>query len=188
MTHKETKPKSRSTRREFADVFDSAAALPATVALLALAAKDAAAPSVKVKQGLLARIRAERNRAPQVKAAAVPAGWRFESARTAAGWLQTFPGVRFKELSVDAKRDVAMLLVELAPGASFPDHPHETGMEEGIVISGDVTSGGRLLLAGDYYRAEAGTEHTDVMSPSGCVALLSMRSVVWRQLQASFSP
>lgn len=187
MTRKKTKPVARAVRRESSDVFGAASTLPGTVALLALAAKDAAAPSAKVKQGLLARIRAASKGVPQRKAAEEPAGWRFESARTAEGWLQTFPGVRFKELSVDAKRDVAMLLIELAPGASFPDHPHEEGMEEGIVISGDVTSGGRLLLAGDYYRAEAGTEHTDVISPSGCVALLSMRSAVWRQLQASFS-
>ena len=186
MTRKKVKPALGSARQDSADIFGSTAALPVTVALLALAAKPQAVPSAKTKQGLLARIRAERKGAAPVKAATAPVGWRFESARTAEGWLQTFPGVRFKELSVDAKRDVAMLLIALAPGASFPDHPHDESPEEAVVISGDLTSGGRLLSAGDYYRAEVGTEHTDVTSPSGCVALLSLRPVVWRELQASF--
>ncbi len=187
MIQKKPKPLSRSAQKDSADVFGSAAWLPPAVAPLALAASPVAAPSAKIKQRLLARIRAGRKAAPQGKVAAAPEGWRFESARSIEGWLQSFPGVRFKQLSVDQARDVALVLVELAPGAQFPDHPHSESPEEFLVISGDFWSGGRLLSAGDYYYAEVGTDHTDVKSPSGCTALLSLRASVWQQFRASLA-
>jgi len=112
---------------------------------------------------------------------AVVAGWRFESASAAEGWRETFPGVRFKTLSVDDQRDVVMLLVEMKPGSRFPDHPHDVSADEGVVISGDVDMDGRLMRPGDYYYAGLGTMHTNITSPSGCTALLSMRASAWRQ-------
>ena len=187
MIQRKIKRVSQSDQKDSVDVFGSAAWLPPTVASLALAASPVSAPSAKIKQRLLARIRAERKAAPQVKVAAAPEGWRFESARSPAGWFEAVPGVRFKALSVDKARDVALVLVELAPGAQFPDHSHSESAEEFLVISGDLWSGGRLLSAGDYYCAEVGTEHSDVKSPSGCTALLSLRASVWQQFRASIA-
>lgn len=181
MTRRKTKPVSRPTRSSDLAVFGSAAVLPETVARLALAARVTAAPAAEIREKLLARIRTEQ------KSPAVPAGWRFESARSAEGWIEAVPGVRFKALSVDKARDVALVLVEMAPGARFPDHPHAESTEEFLVISGDIFSGGRRLLAGDYYHAEVGTDHTDVTSPSGCTALLSLRASVWQQFRASLA-
>ncbi len=149
-------------------------------AALAWAAPAAPAPSAKVKTQLLARIRATQTAAPTA-AAAVPAGWRFESARTEEGWRETFPGVRFKTLSIDEGRDVVMLLLAMAPGARFPDHLHDDGGDEGVVISGDVVMDGRAMGAGDYYFAAEGTHHVNITSPSGCTALLSMRASAWRK-------
>lgn len=151
--------------------------LAAHAALLAHAAPVAAAPSPRVKENLLARIRAQR-----ATEATPPIGWRFDSVATAEGWRSgAVPGVRFKTLSVDAARDVVMLLIEIAPGARFPDHLHDAGGDEGIVLSGDVITGGRLMRAGDYYHAAEGTAHVDTVSPSGCTALVSLTARAWEK-------
>lgn len=180
MIRKKTKSTPRATRRAQPAV-SSGAAEPwaGDGALLALAAPAVPAPAAKVKTQLLARIRAAKS--------AVPAGWRFESARAAAGWRETFPGVRFKTLSVDEARDVVMLLVEMAPGARFPDHPHDDGGDEGVVISGDVTMDGRELRAGDYYFADTGTNHVNITSRGGCTALLSLRASIWRKWRGAMT-
>lgn len=153
-------------------------ALSEAEATLALGAPPTAAPSPRVKEQLLARIRAGR----ATEAKVTPPGWRFDSARDAEGWREgAFPGLRFKTLSVDENRDVVMLLVEMAAGARFPDHLHDAGGDEGIVISGDVITGGRLMQAGDYYFAAEGTAHTDTVSPSGCTALVSLTARAWKK-------
>ncbi len=155
----------------------------ADAGVLAWAAPDAGAPSATVKERVLARIRAGTARS-------VPAaGWRFESADAAApGWrTSAAPGVRFKTLSVDERRDVVMLLVEIAPGAKFPDHVHAAGGDEGIVLSGDVINGGRLMRAGDYYHAAEGTTHADTVSPSGCTALVSLTHRAWSRWKRAFA-
>ncbi len=157
------------------------AALSDHHARIAWAAPAAPVPSPAVKARLMARIRAAQTPAHGTPEAAPPAeGWRFESAHDAAGWFPLpVPGVRMKQLSVDPARDVMQMLVEIAPGARFPDHDHIVG-DEGIVISGDVFSGGRLLRAGDYYHAGAGTKHRDIVSPSGCVAMVSFTVKAWK--------
>lgn len=97
-----------------------------TTARLAFAA-PAAKPSPKVKAQLIARVRAAINSSAT--------GWRFESASAQEGWRQsTFPGVQFKTLSVDEARDRVTVPVEMAAGAPFPDHIHDSP-EEGIVIN-----------------------------------------------------
>ena len=93
-----------------------------------------------------------------------------------------------KTLSIDEARDVAILLMEIAPGARFPDHLHDEGGDEGLVLSGDVTSGGRLLRAGDYYHAAAGTAHQEIVSPSGCVALVSLTAKAWAKWRVALAP
>jgi anti-sigma factor ChrR (cupin superfamily) len=152
--------------------------LSETEATLAFAAPAAAAPSPVVKDRLLARIRAEK----AVHANSVEPGWRFESAGAAEGWRAgAIPGVRFKTLSVDEQRDTVILLMEMAPGARFPDHIHDDGPDEGIVISGDVITGGRLMKAGDYYYAAEGTKQIDTVSPSGCTALVTLTARAWKK-------
>ena len=145
--------------------------------LLALAAPAVRAPSPAVKTALLARVRAAK--------AAVPAGWRFANLAAAdSGWVNLpLPGVRLRELTVDATRDTALLFVEMAPGSVFPDHDH-TVTERGLVLSGDLSMDGRLLGAGDFYEAAAGTRHERVASPSGCTGLLWVGAEAWRRWRA----
>ncbi len=182
---KKTKPSSRQARRTATELLGASEATPLSEmeALLALGV-PADTPSERVKAALMARVRAAKAATKTVGTTAtvppVPAGWRFDSTRAEEGWRQTFPGVRFKTLSVDDQRDVVMLLVEMAPGARFPDHPHDTSADEGVVISGDVVMDGRLMLPGDYYYAAQGTNHINITSPSGCTALLTLRASAWR--------
>lgn len=179
MTRRKTKPAAGAVRSTEDGVFGARSVLPEGLALLALAAPLAPSAPVRVKARLLARIRPKRQKAP------VPAGGRFESVRASEGWRETLPGVRCKTLSVDDKRAVVMLLVEMAPSARFPDHPHDRSADEGVVISGEVNRAGCLMWPGDGYHAEIGTEQINVTSPSGCTALLSLRATAWRQSQVS---
>lgn len=178
MSAKTQKTKSKAANTT---ALEPGAALLDHAAMLAFSAPATAAPSAAVKARLMARIRAAQTPAhgtPEVAPAVV--GWRFDSVRDEAGWFALpVPGVRMKQLSVDPARDLMQMLVEIAPGARFPDHDHIAG-DEGIVLSGDVFSGGRLLRAGDYYHAGAGTKHADIVSPSGCVALVSFTVKAWK--------
>lgn len=168
----------KSPRRPALESLAPEAPLTASTVKLALAAPAAAAPSPRVKEALLARIRGARAAGD---GAPPQAGWRFESAHAAAGWRATrLPGVRLKTLSVDERRDVVQVLIEMAPGATFPDHLHAEGAEEGLVLSGDIVTGGRLMRAGDYYFAAEGTAQGATVSPSGCTGLLTLTARAWR--------
>jgi len=178
-TSTDTPPPGGSTSDE------NAGAAPALDPLLASALTGGAAPSPRVRELLLARVRADQARAE----GRPPEGWRFESLHDATGWLTgPFPGLRFKTLSIDDKLDLALVLVEMKPGAKFPDHPHELGGDEGIVLSGDVITGGRLLKAGDYYWAAEGTQHVDTVSPGGCTALIRCTARAWHLWRQFVSP
>ena len=179
MMRRKTKPAAGDVRSIEDGVFGARPVLPEGLALPALAAPLAPPPPVRVKARLPARIRPKRQKAP------VPAGGQFESVRASEGWRENFPGGRCKTLGVDDERAVVMLLVEMAPGARFPDRPHDMSADEGVVISGEVNRDGRLMWPGDGYHAEIGTEQINVTSPSGCTALLSLRATAWRQWQVS---
>lgn len=156
----------------------------ATEAMLSYAAPPVAAPSGQVKKRLLARIKASNT----ARIPAVLPGWRFESAAATTGWQVGAPGIQVKILSVDERRDVAMLLVKMAPGSRFPDHSHDAGGDEGLVLSGDVFTGGRLMRAGEYYWAAEGTAHTDTVSPSGCTSVVSLTARAWHQWHRQMAP
>ena len=143
--------------------------LDESTARLALLAPVAPAPSPAVKEALLARIRASQG----------GAAWRFGSLAGDEGWVRLpFPGVRMREISVDAARDTALVYIEMEPGAIFPDHDHSSA-ERGIVLTGDFEMGGRLLRAGEFYEAAAGTRHERIASPAGCTGLLWVGAAAW---------
>jgi len=89
------------------------------------------------------------------------------------GEWQTLPGgqIRIKTLSDLPEAGHAMILLEATPGAVFLPHFHE-GSEEVFLISGDLTSNGRILGPGDYLRHAAGTHHEKATSEHGCRAIL----------------
>lgn len=148
---------------------------------LALAAPAVRAPSPAVKDALLARVRATKASPPS----AFASGWRFEKIMAETGWVKLpLPGLRMREVTVDAARDTALLFVEMAPGAIFPDHEHSTA-ERGLVLTGDLRMGERLLGAGDFYEADAGTRHERIASPSGCTGLLWVGAKAWERWRAA---
>ena len=171
-----TVKKKKSTARPAKGSLAPGARLTEAEAQLAFLA-PAVIPPAHVRARLLARIRTTSATRP---------GWRFDSIGAAGGWRDAlFPGIRLKTLSVDETRDSALVLLEMAPGSVFPDHVHDAGgAEEGIVISGDVVTGGRLMQAGDFYRADEGTLHAGVVSPHGCMALLSLTARAWKVWRA----
>lgn len=64
-----------------------------------------------------------------------------------------------------------MLMIELGPGAVYPEHDH-LGAEELLVLTGDLQSEGRSLGPGDLIHAEGGTHHQELRSLGGCTAIL----------------
>jgi quercetin dioxygenase-like cupin family protein len=91
----------------------------------------------------------------------------------AEGEWQHLPGgkIRLKTLSDLPSAGHAMILLEASPGAVFLPHFHE-GSEEIFLISGDLTTNGRVLGPGDYLRHAAGTHHQKATSEHGCRAIL----------------
>lgn len=132
------------------------------VALLALAhAGGGAAPRPAVREQLL----------EQIGLPATPTGFRFRF-DDQQDWLpHPVPGIRMRVLSLDHDRGYATLLLDVAPGTTFPPHHHQ-GAEECYVISGTVRTCGREMKAGDFLHADGGTEHGELYSPTGCRVLL----------------
>jgi anti-sigma factor ChrR (cupin superfamily) len=145
-----------------------------TSARLALALPQVAPPAA-VKKRLLARIRAAKQGGLEA------AGWRFAALTVSADWVPLpFPGVKMREVVVDRARDTALVYVEMLPGAVFPDHRH-AATERGLVLTGDLQTGERLLRTGDFYEAAAGTQHERIASPSGCTGLLWLGAEAWER-------
>lgn len=132
-------------------------------------------PPPRVRDRVLARIRElPRQRTPEVPPTEAPApleGFRF--LRPASGeWTEgPHPGTRLQVLASNVRRNYMMLYIELEPGAIYPSHEH-SGAEELFVVQGDLVTEGRHLQAGDFVHAEPGTHHHDLVSPSGCQAIL----------------
>ncbi|MDP0491916.1 MAG: cupin domain-containing protein [Verrucomicrobiota bacterium JB023] len=89
------------------------------------------------------------------------------------GEWQSLPGgkIRLKTLSDDPAAGHALILLEADPGATFLPHAHK-GTEEVYLVSGELTTAGRTLQAGDYLRAEPGTLHLPAKSETGCRAIM----------------
>ena len=81
------------------------------------------------------------------------------------------PGTRIKLLSMDRARNSATLLMRVDPGAMYPPH-HHSGGEDCYVISGEILVAGERLRAGDFHRAEPGSDHGVLSSETGADVLL----------------
>ncbi len=90
------------------------------------------------------------------------------------------PGVRMKSVFLDPVARSHCRMIEIAPGASFPDHAHE-GLEETLVLRGSVSVAGRVLREGDYCRSEKGTQDWDIVSSEGALLFVT----TWSTAQES---
>jgi anti-sigma factor ChrR (cupin superfamily) len=87
-------------------------------------------------------------------------------------WRPTgLPGVRSKTLFADRASNRRTLLLNMAPGSRIPDHDHG-GIEEVVVLEGDLSIGENKLKAGDYFRAQPGCRHGAPITEHGCIALV----------------
>lgn len=167
------------------DFSDLTAPVSPAAARLAYAI-PAVSPPPQIKQALLARIRNAGTQATDAKSTVMP-GWRFGALNASEGWIPLrLPGVRMREVTIDASRDSALIYVEMAPGAVFPEHVH-SAPERGLVLTGDFKTEDHLLRAGDFYEAAAGTKHTRISSPSGCTGLLWLSAKAWEQWRVAMA-
>lgn len=84
-------------------------------------------------------------------------------------WTRFTPGVEICVLHEDEQRRSA--LFKLAPGSFLFPHHHDMA-EESVVLEGVALVDGLNIEAGDYQFSPAGTEHSIVSSPSGCIVLV----------------
>lgn len=122
---------------------------------------DVLRPSGALWDRLAARIAAESGEP------ALPAPDRWREAE----WEEVAPGIRCKLLANDAGQHRISMLVQLAPGTSYPPHRHG-GVEELHLLEGELWIGERKLHPGDYNRASPGTVDTRVWSETGCTCVL----------------
>jgi anti-sigma factor ChrR (cupin superfamily) len=131
--------------------------------LAELAAGVADTPRREVRDRVMARIHAEGPRPP--------AGFVVNLANGESWHPHPVAGIRMKVLALNRERGYATLLLDVAPGVSFPPHHHE-GAEECYVISGSLFTCGRRLSAGDFIHADGGTDHGELRTEEGCQVLL----------------
>lgn len=150
------------------------------VAALALAAPEAE-PSPDVRERLLRRVADDETRrgpagGAERRASLPPQFTRatdFLVVRKDEGeWFETpDAGVFAKILFVDRERDTVTTLVRLDPGARITPHRHR-GVEQCLILEGDIGSGGTRLGAGDFNCAMSGSVHPEIYTERGALLLI----------------
>jgi anti-sigma factor ChrR (cupin superfamily) len=80
-------------------------------------------------------------------------------------------GVSYKLLYADAERATITTLVRMEPGARIRPHRH-LGVEQCLVLEGDVRSGSVGMTAGDFNCSLPGSIHEELVSDGGALLLL----------------
>lgn len=87
-------------------------------------------------------------------------------------WIDTgIPGVRRRNLYLDEESQRVSFLLKMESGAKYPPHRHG-GVEECFVLQGTVRDDNSLVAAGDYVRYETSSDHSPLVTDSGCVLLI----------------
>ena len=118
-------------------------------------------PPAGLRERIMARVRAEH---PLTQ---------LRTIRSAEGWMDFGPGVRFKILHRDENGRANSLLARLEAGAIVPPHLHAAN-EECLVLEGEITYGDITVRAGDYHFAPKGAAHPALTTRAG--ALIFLRS------------
>ncbi len=80
-------------------------------------------------------------------------------------------GVTFKLLFADRERGTATTLVRMEPGSRIRSHRH-LGVEQCLVLEGDVRSGPVGMRAGDFNCSLPGSVHEELVTDGGALLLL----------------
>jgi anti-sigma factor ChrR (cupin superfamily) len=80
-------------------------------------------------------------------------------------------GVSFKLLFADRERGTVTTLVRMEPGSRIRSHRH-LGVEQCLVLEGDVRSGSIGMKAGDFNCSMPGSVHEALVSDGGALLLI----------------
>lgn len=80
-------------------------------------------------------------------------------------------GVSFKLLFADRERGTVTTLVRMEPRSRIRSHRH-LGVEQCLVLEGDVRSGLTGMTAGDFNCSMPGSVHEELMTDNGALLLL----------------
>jgi anti-sigma factor ChrR (cupin superfamily) len=87
-------------------------------------------------------------------------------------WRETKDrGVSYKLLFVDRERSTVTTLVRMEPGARIPAHRH-LGLEQCLVLEGDLRSGSVGMSAGDFNCSLPGSVHDELTTEGGALFLI----------------
>jgi anti-sigma factor ChrR (cupin superfamily) len=87
-------------------------------------------------------------------------------------WLPTEDvGVAYKLLFADPGRGTVTTLVKMHPGSRIRSHRH-LGVEQCLVLEGDVRSGAIWMTAGDFNCSLPGSVHEELVTDKGALLLL----------------
>jgi hypothetical protein len=82
------------------------------------------------------------------------------------------PGIMIKLLFVDRERSRKIYLARIEPGSTYPDHRH-SGVEELLLLEGDLQVDGIELAPGDFLLALPESIHRNSFTASGCLLYAS---------------
>jgi anti-sigma factor ChrR (cupin superfamily) len=85
-------------------------------------------------------------------------------------WERVAPGISRKILSVDSNRSCCTSLIRAEAGTRYPRHRH-AGVEELLVLEGDLHVHGVIMRVGDYCHAEPDSIHEETFTEGGCILL-----------------
>ena len=138
----------------------------AVAAALAVAPGEAEPPA-SVRSRLLARVSEGDGR----KAADESAAGFLVVRKDEGKWRPTGDGgISYKLLYADAERGTYTTLVRMEPGSRIPAHRH-LGVEQCLVLEGDLRSGDTGMSAGDFNCSLAGSVHGEVVTDGGALLL-----------------
>jgi anti-sigma factor ChrR (cupin superfamily) len=89
-------------------------------------------------------------------------------------WVSLSKKIQVKVLHDDGR--TLSWLLRLLPGGRLPQHDHADGLEECLVLEGQLRINGDMFGTGDYQIAHPGSVHFEVASDTGALVFLKSPS------------
>ena len=135
------------------------------------------APSVTIHSDLKARLlhRIAESDSPPIPNAALPSGNKNQGRTVRSENLRWrsyhAPGIQIANLHIDRMARKISCMIRAEAGAQYPAHRH-AGIEEIVMIEGDLCMAGETYRKGDYIRSEAMSIHPTAETAAGCIFFL----------------
>ena len=129
-------------------------------------------PSTGIREKLVAFLTEETHPVERTSAFTDRSSGQMVKIRSNEGeWQLLATGVYRKTLFEDRERGTTTSIIKLQPGAHIPSH-HHGGIEECMVLEGDVYSDTETFAAGDYLCMPAGSMHEQLFSMHGALLFI----------------